>query len=91
VLVLTRRIQQSIRIGDDITITVIEVRGDQVRLGIEAPRNVPVHRTEVLLQVERQNAEAARGALMADIAAALSLLGAGSTAHAAYEPDGEDT
>ncbi len=86
-LVLSRRVQQSIRIGDDITITVIEVRGDQVRLGIDAPRHVAVHRTEVLLQVERQNAEAAQNVPMADIAAALSLLGAAAPANTP-EPNG---
>lgn len=71
-LVLTRRANQSIRIGDDIVITVVEMRGDQVRLGIEAPRSVAIHRTEVLAQVERENAEAAQTA-PADLAAALRL------------------
>lgn len=47
-LVLTRRLNQSIMIGE-IEVTVIEVRGDQVRLGIHAPRDVPVHRKEVYL------------------------------------------
>ena len=46
-LVLTRRLSQSIKIGDGIEITVIEVRGDQVRIGISAPADVPIHRTEV--------------------------------------------
>jgi len=47
-LVLTRRVNERIVIGDDITVTVLEVRGDQVRLGIEAPRDVKVFREEVL-------------------------------------------
>ena len=47
-LVLTRRKNQSIRIGDDITITVLEVKGDQIRLGITAPRDVQVFREELL-------------------------------------------
>lgn len=47
-LVLTRRINERIVIGDDVTVTVLEVRGDQVRLGIEAPRDVKVFREEVL-------------------------------------------
>ena len=46
-LVLTRRANQSIMIGDDVVVTVLEVRGDQVRLGIVAPREVEVHREEV--------------------------------------------
>lgn len=46
-LVLTRKSNQSIVIGDDIIVTVLEVRGDQIRLGITAPRDVEVHRQEV--------------------------------------------
>ena len=46
-LVLTRRANQSIMIGEDVVVTVLEVRGDQVRLGIVAPREVEVHREEV--------------------------------------------
>ncbi len=58
-LVLTRKIDQSIKIGDDIEITVIEVRGDQVRLGVTAPRTVTVHRREVWEQVQEENKKAA--------------------------------
>ena len=54
-LVLTRRLNQSINIGDEIEITVIEVRGDQVRLGVTAPRDVSVHRKEVYLQIQQEN------------------------------------
>lgn len=46
-LVLTRRVNQSIMIGDNVVVTVLEVRGDQVRLGIVAPREIDVHREEV--------------------------------------------
>ena len=46
-LVLTRKLDQSIMIGNDIEITVVEVRGDQVRIGIAAPKSVTVHRAEV--------------------------------------------
>ncbi len=60
-LVLTRRLNQSIKIGDEIEITVIEVRGDQVRLGVTAPRDVSVHRKEVYLQIQQEN-RAASGA-----------------------------
>jgi len=58
VLVLSRRTGESIVIGNDITITVLEVRGDVIRLGINAPRSVVVHRQEVYEQI----AEANRGA-----------------------------
>jgi carbon storage regulator len=70
VLVLTRRAGQSIVIGHDITVTVLDVRGDQVRLGINAPRTVDVHREEVFLELQRANRDAA-----AAPAAALSNLG----------------
>ncbi len=62
-LVLTRRLNQSIRIGDDIEITVVEVRGEQVRLGVTAPRNISVHRQEVYLQIQQENQAAARASV----------------------------
>lgn len=46
-LILTRKIDEKIRIGDDVTITVMSVKGHQIRFGIEAPRDVTVHREEV--------------------------------------------
>ena len=51
-LVLTRRANQSIMIGHDIVVTVLEVRGDQVRLGIKAPREIDVHREEVFAALQ---------------------------------------
>ena len=59
-LVLTRRLNESITLGDDIVLTVIEVRGDQVRLGINAPRDMTVHRMEVWLQIQDENRAALR-------------------------------
>jgi carbon storage regulator len=59
VLVLTRRPNQSIVIGGEIVITVLEVRGDQVRLGIKAPRDVDVHRDEVWAELQKANRAAA--------------------------------
>ena len=53
-LVLTRRANQSIMIGDDIVVTVLDVRGDQVRIGIKAPRSVDVHREEVFVVLQRK-------------------------------------
>lgn len=58
-LVLTRRSQQSIMIGKDVVITILEVRGDQVRMGVSAPRHVEVHREEVFLELEEANKSAA--------------------------------
>lgn len=58
-LVLTRRVNESIVIGQDITITVLELRGDQVRIGIQAPRSVTVHREEIFAEISRQNRLAA--------------------------------
>jgi carbon storage regulator len=59
VLVLTRRPGESVMVGDDVVITVLEVRGDVVRLGIRAPRSVPVHREEVFLELQAANQAAA--------------------------------
>jgi carbon storage regulator len=61
-LVLTRRSGEAIQIGDDVEITVLSVRGDQVRLGIRAPRLVPVLRSELLQQVSSENQAAAEAA-----------------------------
>lgn len=63
-LVLARKVGQSIVINDNITLLVIEVRGDQVRLGIEAPRSIPVHRKELLEQIRAENLKAADSADM---------------------------
>ncbi len=57
-LVLTRSTNQSIMIGPDIVVTVLEVRGDNVRLGIQAPRSVAVYREEVIAQLEAANRDA---------------------------------
>lgn len=58
-LVLSRRSNESIVIGGEIVVTVLEIRGDQVRLGIEAPRSVTVHRHEVHAEIQRENRSAA--------------------------------
>lgn len=58
-LILARKVGQQIVIAGDIEITVLEVRGDQVRLGINAPRNIAVHRKELLDQIAAENIVAA--------------------------------
>jgi carbon storage regulator len=54
-LVLTRKVNQSIVIGNDIEIVVIEIRGEQVRLGIRAPKSTSVHRKEIFEQIQKEN------------------------------------
>ena len=58
-LILSRKIDEKIRIGDDITISIIEIRGDQVKVGVEAPRNVKVYRQEVFDAIQTENKSAA--------------------------------
>lgn len=58
-LVLTRRANESIMIGPDIVVTVLDVKGDQVRIGIRAPKSVAVHREEVLAELTKANRAAA--------------------------------
>lgn len=58
-LVLTRKKGQSIMIGNDIEIAVVDIQGDQVRLGINAPKNVAIHRKEVFLEIQEENKKAA--------------------------------
>jgi carbon storage regulator len=58
-LVLGRRTGENIRIGDDIKVIVLEVRGGQIKLGIEAPLHIQVHREEIYERIQRQNRRAA--------------------------------
>ncbi|HHW13568.1 MAG TPA: carbon storage regulator CsrA [Firmicutes bacterium] len=74
-LVLTRKIDESIIIGDDIRITVVEVRHDQVKLGITAPRDIPVHREEVYREIQEENRRAAAAGKTADLGELNRLLG----------------
>jgi carbon storage regulator len=54
-LVLTRKLQEAIKVGNDIEITVLAVEGEQVKLGISAPKNVEIHRKEVFLSIQEEN------------------------------------
>ena len=54
-LVLSRQRDECIIIGDDITITIVDIRGDKVRIGIDAPKSVPVHREEVYKAIQEEN------------------------------------
>ena len=57
-LVLTRKVRESITIGNDIVVTVLEIRGNQIRIGVEAPRQTPVNRTEIYESIVEQNVKA---------------------------------
>jgi len=57
-LVLSRHRDESIMIGDDVVVTIVDIRGDKVRLGIEAPQSIPVHRQEVYDAIQRENRRA---------------------------------
>lgn len=58
-LVLTRKKNEAIQIGDDIEIKILSIDGDQIKLGIEAPKSIEIHRKEVYLDIQTQNSEAA--------------------------------
>jgi len=53
-LILTRRVNETLNIGDDVQVTVLGVKGNQVRIGINAPRDVAVHREEIYLRIKRE-------------------------------------
>lgn len=71
-LILTRKIGETVAIGDDVKIQVIDIKGRQVRLGIQAPTHTSVHREEVYLRIQEQNRQAA-GLDLADLAAVADL------------------
>src|SRR6187551_1105821 len=74
-LVLTRKSNQSIMIGDDIEVSVLSIMGEKVRVGIQAPRDIPVFRREVYLEIQQENV-AAGGSARAEVDDALKRLSA---------------
>ena len=79
-LVLTRKLGENIRIGDSVKITVLEVRSGQVKLGIEAPPDVKVHREEIYVRIQEENRRAQR----------LHKMGPGAEPPASPESDKKD-
>jgi carbon storage regulator len=73
-LVLTRKSNQSIMIGDDIEVSVLAIMGEKVRIGIQAPRDVPVFRKEVYLEIQQERAESGKDARQ-EVDAALQGMG----------------
>jgi carbon storage regulator len=59
-LVLSRQRDESIIIGDNVVVTIVDIRGDKVRLGIQAPQEIPVHRREVYEAIQRENLHASQ-------------------------------
>ena len=86
-LVLTRRIGERVLIGDDVEVTVLEVKGDSVRLGIQAPRETRIHRAEIIAAVETENVSAAQSAADEESALVRAL----SRRHEAAAPPADDT
>ena len=72
-LVLSRQRDETIMIGDDIEVTVVDIRGDKVRLGINAPKEIPVHRKEVYDAIRRENRANARSGDVVTVAGAVTL------------------
>ena len=62
-LVLTRKLNESIMIGDEIEVTIVEIRGDAIKLGISAPKKIKVHRKEIYLAIQSENIDASKSAV----------------------------
>lgn len=65
-LALSRKQNESIMIGNEIEITVLEIKGDQVKIGVSAPKSVPIYRKEIYAQIENVNKEAVKGTIDID-------------------------
>jgi len=70
VLILTRRVGETVMIGEDVTVTVLRVKGNQVRLGVNAPKSISVQREEIFHRIKRESAESSEKAEKAEKAEA---------------------
>ena len=86
-LILTRRIGESVYIGDDIRLTVLGVRGTQVRIGINAPKEVPVHREEIYYRIKHE--QDGTGDIDIDDAGDIDIDDAGDYRHPEYDDSGD--
>jgi carbon storage regulator len=66
-LALSRKVNESIMIGNDIEVTILEVKGEQVKVGVKAPKSIPVYREEVYTQIKEANKEAASDAVQENL------------------------
>ena len=71
-LALARKVNESIMLGSDIEVTLLEIKGDQVKLGISAPKSVPIYRKEIYLQIQEENKQAVQDI---DVAAMQEIFG----------------
>ena len=81
-LILTRRVGETLMVGDEVTVTVLGVKGNQVRIGVNAPRDVAVHREEIYERIRRERAGEVNGAASGELASA----DAGARGAAVREP-----
>ena len=72
-LVLTRKIGQKLIIGDNIEVVVLDTKGDSVKIGIKAPKNIPVYREEIFEEIKKANKQSTRNVLIADLDLAFNL------------------
>ena len=73
-LVLTRKIGQSIVINDNIEVTILDVKGESVRLGVEAPKEVTIYRHEIYEEIKKENLKTSQQSSLEDISAAFDML-----------------
>ena len=84
-LVLTRKPGQSIVINDNIEVTILEVKGEAIRIGIEAPKNVTIYRHEIYEEIRKENQKTAQQSSLEDISIALDMLKTYSGANKDYQ------
>lgn len=86
-LVLTRKPGQSIIINDNIEVTILEVKGDAVRIGVEAPKNVAIYRHEIYEEIKKENLKTATQSSLEDISVALDMFKTYSVPNQSYKID----